>query len=288
MTTIGDKRVSQETDLASVQRGNEKWWSGNPMAYDWNDRVKLERFSKEWFDEIDRRFIHGARLFAHGKEPFDRIMPFDQLRGKRVLEIGCGMGLHSELLVRHGADLTSVDLSETSVMATRKRLALRGLQARVEKMDAVNLEFADAEFDFVWSWGVIHHSAQTARIVQQISRVLRPGGEARVMVYNLHSATAYVTMVTRYLLGFWRGRTLDDCLWATTDGYMARYYAPDQLTDLFSVFFKDVSVSSYGQESDGVPLPRHLRGVVMRLMSEQKLAELSNKRGFFLFVKAQK
>lgn len=39
-----------------VQQGNKKWWTSNTMSYDWKDRVRLEKFSRQWFDEIDRRF----------------------------------------------------------------------------------------------------------------------------------------------------------------------------------------------------------------------------------------
>src|SRR5262249_31175049 len=161
-----------------------------------------------------------------------RILPFDTLEGRAVLEIGCGMGLHSELLVRAGARVTAIDISDTSVDATRRRLALKGLSATVCQMDARALEFSADSFDFVWSWGVIHHSAQTAVILREIHRVLRPGAEVRFMVYNLDGMSAYVTICRDYLLGFWRGRTIDECLWARTDGYMARHYSRDMLADL--------------------------------------------------------
>ncbi|MBK8995848.1 MAG: hypothetical protein IPM35_08895 [Myxococcales bacterium] len=98
-----------EEEVAAVQRGNQAWWTTNTMSYDWNDKVPSTRYSAEWFDEIDSRFIDAARLFATDREPFDRIIPLSQLDGKRVLEIGCGMGLHSEVMVRAGAHLTAVD-----------------------------------------------------------------------------------------------------------------------------------------------------------------------------------
>src|ERR1700677_2022527 len=98
------KRQATDSDIETIQTGNQQWWTSQTMSYDWNDKVQSERFSQAWFNEIDRRFIYGARLFAHDKTPFDRIIPFDTLKGKSVLEIGCGMGLHSELLTRAGAN----------------------------------------------------------------------------------------------------------------------------------------------------------------------------------------
>jgi 2-polyprenyl-3-methyl-5-hydroxy-6-metoxy-1,4-benzoquinol methylase len=258
------------------------------MSYDWKKKSDFERFSIEWFDDIDRRFIHGARLFAHDVTPFDRIIPFSNIRGKDVLEIGCGMGLQTELLAKAGARLVSVDLSETSIEATSIRSRLKGFDVDLRRMDAVDLAFPDESFDFVWSWGVIHHSAQTGGIVRQIHRVLRPGGEVRVMVYNLEGMPAYLVMMGRYLFGFWRGRSLDECLWQSSDGYMARYYTRDSLTDLFSIFFKDVAVKSYGQDADAVPLPQGMRRIVMNMVSEASLSQLANKRGALLHVTARK
>jgi 2-polyprenyl-3-methyl-5-hydroxy-6-metoxy-1,4-benzoquinol methylase len=210
------------------------------MSYDWKDGIEKTRYTPEWFDEADRRFVYASRLFAHDTHPFDKIIPFDRFKGKRVLEIGCGMGYHSELMLRAGARLTSIDISETSVKATQSRLAQRDLEGDVKQMDATNLDYPNEHFDFIWSWGVIHHSAWTGKIVKEMARVLRPGGEARVMVYNLNGMGAYITIIRNYLIGFWHGHTLDECLWKSTDGYMSRYYTKDILEDLFRIFFAQV------------------------------------------------
>jgi 2-polyprenyl-3-methyl-5-hydroxy-6-metoxy-1,4-benzoquinol methylase len=258
------------------------------MSYDWKDKVETERFTEAWFAEIDRRFEHGARLFAHDKAQFDRIIPFERLRGRDALEIGCGMGLHSELMVRAGANLTAIDISDTSIEATTRRMALRQLVARIERMDARKLEFADHTFDFVWSWGVIHHSAQTAVIIKEIHRVLRPGGQARFMVYNIDGMSAYATIVRDYLLGFWLGRSLDECLWRRSDGYMARHYSRDMICDIMRLFFAEITAETLGQDADGLPLPRRLRTFALKMMSAEGLARRSNARGSFLFVTAIK
>lgn len=274
--------------LNAVQAGNRAWWTDHTMSYDWNNRVQCDRLSLEWFDEIDRRFIHDARLYGHETNSFDRIIPFAKLTDARVLEIGCGMGLHSELMARAGANITAIDISPTSVEATHRRAQIKELSIDVRQMDAVNLEFANETFDFVWSWGAIHHSSQTGRIIKEIHRVLKPGGETRVMVYNLHGMPAYVTIVTKYLLGFWRGRGLDECLWSSTDGFTARFYTPDLVADAFGTFFEDTRVETLGQAADAIPLPRYLRNPIVRLISVHRLAQLAHTRGAFLFVTAVK
>ena len=285
---LQDKRTARDIELEKVQSKNQQWWTDHTMSYDWKDKVGQDRFSEAWYDEIDKRFVHGARLFAHDQVPFDRIIPFDRLAGRDVLEIGCGMGLHSELMARAGARVRSIDISETSVEATRNRLALRKLPANVQRMDARVLDFPDASFDFVWSWGVIHHSAQTAVVIREIARVLRPGGETRIMVYHLDGMSAYASIVRDFLIGFWRGRTIDDGLWKRSDGHMARHYSKDMLTDIMNLFFAEVRAETFGQDADGVPLPRQIRPVVMKMMSADGLARRANARGSFLFMVAKK
>lgn len=274
--------------VQAVQEGNRNWWTAHTMSYDWKNKSGLVQFSEPWFDDIDRRFLHAARLYAGDANPFEELMGAQQLQGKRVLEIGCGMGFHSEKLVRAGAEVSAVDLSPTSVMATTKRLEQKKLKADVRLMDAEALEFPSGAFDIVWSWGVIHHSSRTGRIVREIERVLRPGGSARIMVYNLEGMPAYVTLATRYLLGFWRGRSLDELLWGSTDGFTARFYTRDGLADLLGTFFDHVEMTVLGQDADVVPLPQGLRRQVLKLIPLSRQRTIVRRRGAFLFAVARK
>lgn len=276
------------TPFESLQSGNRSWWTANTMSYDWKDKVKLERFSLPWFDEVDRRFIHSARFYGAEAKPFDRILPFSALKDREVLEIGCGMGLHTELMVRAGARVTALDLSPTSVEACTTRLRLKGLTAEVRHGDAEELPFPDKHFDFVWSWGVIHHSSRTARIVRGIARVLRPEGECRIMVYNREGMATRIAFIKDHLLkgGFLRG-SFDQTLNQQSDGFSARYYTKDQFEDLFRAFFRDVSSEICGQESDSMPLPRFLRRWALPLVSEAWLRRRQARCGGFLFLRAQ-
>ena len=282
------QKRSLDLPLEEVQKGNRAWWTANPMAYDWHGEIAAEKFSREWFDAIDARFLESARFYATDSEPFDRLIPFERLKGARVLEIGCGMGLHAELMARAGAQLTCVDISPTSVESTTRRLDLKGLSANVIEGDATQLPFDDDSFDFVWSWGVIHHSAQTARIVRQVHRVLNPGGEARVMVYNREGMVARIVFVRDLLLrGGFRKHSFDELLQQGTDGFHARFYVPDQFEDLWRAFFDDVSSKIMGQDSDAVPLPRTLRNKVVPRVPESWLRRGQERRGTFLFLTAR-
>jgi 2-polyprenyl-3-methyl-5-hydroxy-6-metoxy-1,4-benzoquinol methylase len=279
--SYSEKRINA-LDMSSVQKGNQSWWTTHTMSYDWNDKSAFVPLTLPWFDDIDRRFLHATRMFSDAENPFEQLMHIEQLAGKRVLEIGCGMGFHSEMLARAGAVLSSIDLSPTSVKATKVRLDLKNLSADVREMDGEFLTFPSDSFDMVWSWGVIHHSARSGRIVREIGRVLRPGGVARLMVYNLEGMPAYVTLATSYLLGFWRGQSLDETLWRSTDGFLARFYTKDQFADLLATFFDNVETSIFGQDSDVVPLPRYLRRHVLKLIPPPRQRKLARRRGAFL------
>jgi 2-polyprenyl-3-methyl-5-hydroxy-6-metoxy-1,4-benzoquinol methylase len=282
-----DVKGSLELTGDKRQLGNQLWWTDNTMSYDWNERSEFARFSPEWYEDIDQRWLQSVRLFTGASNPFEELMDLPSISGKRVLEIGCGMGFHTEMMLRAGANLTSIDLSETSVKSTRRRLEVKGLAGDVRQMDAEQLEFEDNEFDMVWSWGVIHHSAHTGRILDQIRRSLKPGGDVRLMVYNLDGTQAYVTMMRRYLLGFWRGKSLDEQLWRDTDGFTARFYTRDQWRDLLSVFFDHSEIRAFGHDADALPLPRQLRRPLLKLIPVQRQMRMANSRGLMLFSKSQ-
>jgi 2-polyprenyl-3-methyl-5-hydroxy-6-metoxy-1,4-benzoquinol methylase len=274
-------------DPQAIQSGNRAWWSANPMTYDWRGERASERFSEEWFDDADRQFVFGARLFATKEQAFDRIIPYERLAGARVLEIGCGMGLHTELLVKAGAKVTAVDISSTSIAAVRHRLALRKLQAQVIEADAEALPFDDESFDFVWSWGVIHHSSRTAIVVRQIARVLAPHGETRVMVYNRSGMSARVVFFKDHLLkGAFLHHSFDETLCQHSDGFSARYYTRDQFEDLFRAFFRSVNSTICGQDADVVPLPRQARRLALKVLPQSYLERAQATRGGFIFLTA--
>ena len=113
-----------------------------------------------------------------------------EVAGRRVLEIGLGYGTVAELLARAGADYHGIDIAEGPVAMARGRLErVPGAQPeQVRQGSALDLPFPDASFDRVISIGCLHATGNLARAVTEARRVLRPGGELLIMVYNRHSA----------------------------------------------------------------------------------------------------
>ena len=242
--------------VTHLQLESRSWWVRNPMSYDWRRTNLAPEGTLEFFDEIDRRFFQASPLYR-GEPPFATLIPFADLRGKRVLEIGCGLGSHSQLLAEAGCNLTSIDLTPRAVELTTRRLTLHGLSADVREMDAEEMKFVDGEFDFIWSWGVIHHSADAERIIREASRVLKTGGQFRLMVYNRRAVDSYVKIVRGILTGKpLHGMSMNDILSYYTDGYIARYYTRPELSQLINANnLNTVSTSILGQTSELLPLP---------------------------------
>jgi ubiquinone/menaquinone biosynthesis C-methylase UbiE len=101
---------------------------------------------------------------------------FDTARGRRVLEVGVGLGADHQKFAEVGAELYGIDLTERAVAHTRSRLALFGLGSNLSTGDAEHLDFPDDAFDLVYSWGVLHHSPDTPQAISEVHRVLKHGG----------------------------------------------------------------------------------------------------------------
>lgn len=112
---------------------------------------------------------------------------FDRTKGLKVLEIGVGLGADHQRFAEAGAELHGIDLTPRAIEHTTRRLATFGLSSKLNVGDAESLPFADGTFDVVYSWGVLHHSPDTPKAFQEVLRVLKPGGEARIMIYQTWS-----------------------------------------------------------------------------------------------------
>jgi SAM-dependent methyltransferase len=157
--------------------------------------------SKEYFDQVEER---KYRVEPH----IPRFAEFERWRGKRVLEIGCGIGTDTINFARHGATVTAVDLSEESLAMARRRAEVFGLGDRIRFIQA-NAEELSAHvpiepYDLVYSFGVIHHTPHPERAVGEAKRYLAPGGTIKIMVYYRFAWKVFWIMATYGLFRFWR------------------------------------------------------------------------------------
>ena len=126
-----------------------------------------------------------------------RVVRFDGYAGRRVLEIGCGIGTDLTRFAKGGARVTGVDLSETAIGLARQNFAALGLEADLRVGDGGALPFADGAFDLVYAHGVLQYAADPHAIVREARRLTAPGGQAIFMVYNRHSWLAWMSKYVR-------------------------------------------------------------------------------------------
>lgn len=174
---------AQKNDVAELQKNDvAEYWNKQPCG---TGVTAAEKFTKRYFEEIEAyRYQVEPEIFSFAQ--------FTRYRGQKVLEVGVGAGTDFIQWVRAGAMAYGIDLTEAGVAHVKHRLAVYGLSAEEVRVgDAENLPYKDESFDLVYSYGVIHHSPNTVRALEEIIRCTKIGGTIKVMVYNKHSCHAF-------------------------------------------------------------------------------------------------
>ena len=257
----------------------------------WNDRSCGEKLY------LSSDQLEGYRQQSQMRymlEPFIRdFADFEQWRDQEVLEIGVGLGADHQSFAQGGAKLTGIDLTERAVLHTQRRFELLGLNSDLRVGDAENLPFSDATFDLVYSWGVLHHSPDTPKAIREVFRVLRPGGSARIMIYNKYSIIGLMLWIRYGLLKFkpWRSFEYLYANYLESPGTKAySYAAAARLFDSFDEVKLD-SVLTHGDLLSSEAGQRH-KGILLTLARSvwpRSLISLAfPKQGLFLLIQARK
>jgi len=176
----------------------EEFWNRRPCNI---RHSPLPVGTREYFDEVDaRRYFVEPHIL--------RFADFERWRGKRVLEIGCGIGTDTARFARAGANVTAVDLSTRSLEVARQRMEVYGISDRVRFFSGSAEDLArvvPAEpYDLIYSFGVIHHTPHPERVLEQIRQYLGPGTTVKIMVYHRHSWKVFWILATYGCGQFWR------------------------------------------------------------------------------------
>ena len=158
--------------------------------------------TRQYFDEVEARkyFVEPHIL---------RFAEFQRWRGKKVLEIGCGIGTDTINFARHGAWVTVVELSEKSLEISRKRAEIYRLQDRIRfycgNAEELSLFLPVETYDLIYCFGVIHHMPHPERVIQQIQQhYVRPGSTLKLMVYHRYSWKVLWILLAYGYGAFWR------------------------------------------------------------------------------------
>lgn len=194
---------------SETKKAVQDWWAANPMTYgkehgetayrQGNETRDYELGSREFFEQADKVFLRWNETLHHPGLPFGRIFDYEHHRGKNVMEIGCGMGFMSMNWGRQGANIFATDLNPVAVHQTRQRLNVFGVPGQVLQTDGERLPYKAASFSLVYSWGVLHHTPGIQKAIDEVHRVLEPGGAIGLMLYNRGS------LRQRYLTDFVEG-----------------------------------------------------------------------------------
>ncbi len=242
-------------DTRAIKARARAFWNRTPCGTGGNPHPPDSALYYKW---IERE--RAAR------EPFiAQSARWETWRGRRVLEIGVGAGTDFLQFARAGAHVFGLDLSDRSVSLVRRRVRLESLGAALLVADSEILPFRDEAFDFVYSWGVLHHTPHTETAVREALRVVRPGGRFCVMLYH---RTSFYVLQAYIVYGLLRGRPLasvDQIARDHLESYGTRLFSRSQARRLFegqSVAITHVLTPydlRYGRRR---PMPRALLSIV--------------------------
>jgi SAM-dependent methyltransferase len=267
--------------LAEEKQRSRTQWSEDPCGAIYGREHEFG--TREFFDAVER---HRYREYAPW---MPEVMGFKEFAGKRLLEIGCGMGTDLLQFARGGAIVTGVDLTPRSVEIARHHLDLYGEGGDFAITDGERLPFANESFDVAYSNGVLHHTPDTAGAVREVHRTLKPGGHARVMLYHRGSLGYWGQVIVRHgLLGgeLLRGNSTAAIMSRHVEFNEAggqplvKVYSRSEARELFSIF-RDVKV-----QVEQLTRPEfHFLG---RMIPESMFRQLQKSIGWNVIVKAQK
>tara|TARA_A100001015_G_C14951508_1_gene696967 strand:- start:235 stop:1527 length:1293 start_codon:yes stop_codon:yes gene_type:complete len=190
----------------------------------WNNRPcnvrhsKKEFLSEEYFNEVEKK-----RYLVESHIP--KFCDFKKYKGKKILEIGCGIGTDAVMFAREGCDYHGLELSDESLKITKERFKVFDLDGKFFSLNSENMSiFEDNTFDLVYSFGVIHHTESPEVVLDEIYRILKPEGEAKIMLYAKDS---------------WKKMMIDnglDQFEAQSGCPIAFTYSNDEIYELFNKF----------------------------------------------------
>lgn len=166
----GPTEIDADSLLGRVQR----YW--NARIHDL-EMTSHEPGTAEFFADLDDYRFDKLRYLPN-------VVDFNGYSGKKLLEVGCGIGTDLVRFAKGGADVTGVDISETALALADQNAARSGVRMNLELANGESLPFADERFDVVYGHGVLQYTAAADKMVSECRRVLRADGVAIFMVYN--------------------------------------------------------------------------------------------------------
>jgi 2-polyprenyl-3-methyl-5-hydroxy-6-metoxy-1,4-benzoquinol methylase len=189
-------------DLAQKISEVKDFWNQRPC----NIRHSVKPVgSREYFEEVQAR-----KYFVEPHIP--EFAQFARWTGKKVLEIGCGIGTDTMNFARHGAQVTAVEFSEKSLEIARRRAEVYGFQDKIRfylgNAEELTSFLPIESYDLIYSFGVIHHTPNPERVIKELHHYVHPGSTIKIMVYYRRSWKVFWILMTYGKGQFWRLKDL--------------------------------------------------------------------------------
>lgn len=259
-------RTVYRTTIAGVRHASDYWTRHHVEIPGEGFRTVTQSLSHyKWRNQVNPGHIE--------------LMPVDDVSGRVVLDYGCGPG-NDVIGFGHfsrPARLLACDVSPTALAIARARAAIHGINAEFSQLQEspVVLPYENACIDVINTAGVLHHTPDPTAILREFHRVLKPGGEVRIMVYNrdsiwMHLYLSYILMIEQ---GQYRGMSPDEAFHLTTDGEscpIARCYRPAEFMAVGREAGFDASFHGAGMTiAELEVLPRRWSAVQDRRLAEE-------------------
>jgi len=222
----------EETENHHLKQEVKQFWDTRPCGTQF---TQLAWGSKEFFDDVEST--------RYATQPFMKsLVGFEKYAGKKLLEVGCGLGTDLLQFARGGAVTTGVDLTPNSIKLARKLFAVRSLHGDLLVADAEALPFDDNTFDVVYSFGVLHHTPNTSKAIDEVFRVLAPGGKIIIMLYHKRSLHVLLGVPAFKLFGLFRIRhansSVDDWIriYDGAENPLGKGYTKREVREMFTRF----------------------------------------------------
>lgn len=234
----------------------------------WSRQVPMTFQDKPLSYEEKREFRYRLQDYMLG------FFAFESLRGKLVLDLGSGSGIDSCEMIKHGAEVVSVDFSPLSCKSTKALLVETRFSGDVIMADARYLPLRSDQFDVVYSFGVIHHIPEISKVVREVSRCLREKGEFLGMVYHRDSMLYAYSLL--YLHGIreglfskgWTEQEIGSRFSEREEGNpYTRCFTKEELEKLLRTFFGSIDIGIFYDVID-MPQERKVKFNLNNLSTE--------------------
>lgn len=162
-----------------------------------------EVFEKEGtISQWDDDYYHPISLWLYNQAISDMLRIMKVEPGATILDAGCGPGVHSIRVAKAGYHVCAVDISEAMLRHASRRIQEAGVPDKVDfsQKDLTNIDFPNANFDYVFSWGVVIHIPDAEKALDEIARIIKPGGKLALYLTNKTALDHKIESIMRFVL----------------------------------------------------------------------------------------